>query len=60
MSNELIMAAELIKEECSKHKDCTGCFYGCVDGGGVTNCIINGCGDCPVGWNLSELEKKEC
>ena len=27
MSKALIMAAELIKEECSKYVGCTGCFY---------------------------------
>lgn len=58
MSKALIMAVELIKEECSKHEVCKECFYGCVDEKGLTDCIIDDYYP-PSEWDLSELEKKE-
>ena len=59
MSKALIMAAELIKEECSKHKECKECFYGCVNEEGLTDCIIVNYEYSPSQWDLLELEKKE-
>lgn len=60
MSKALIMAAELIKEECNKHELCNECFYGCKDERGFINCIVDDYEHSPNEWDLLELEKKEC
>ena len=58
MSKALIMAVELIKEECSKHEKCKECFYWCVDEESIAGCIIEDYKYFPRQWDLSELEKK--
>ena len=54
MSKELINAAKLIKEECSKHKDCIGCFYNTVS----EDCVVDNYEYSPSQWDLLELEEK--
>ncbi len=54
MSKALLYAAKLIKEECSKYKDCIGCFYNTVS----EDCVVDNYENSPAGWNLSELEEK--
>ncbi len=59
MSKALVKAVQLIKEECSKHKECRECFYGSIDEEGYDTCIIENYELSPSQWDLSELEKKE-
>ena len=58
MSKALIVAAEIIKKECSKYVGCTGCFYCKKDEEGFNECIVENYETSPSQWDLSELEKK--
>lgn len=57
MSKELIRAAEIIKEECSKHDECKNCFYGCIKEG-LQSCFLEVYINCPSIWDLYEWEEK--
>ena len=58
MSKALIMASELIKEECSKYQTCKECFFGREDEEGDNFCTIDDLECSPSHWDLSKLEEK--
>ena len=59
MSEKLINAIQVIKEECSKHLSCENCFYGIGDEESFFGCVMDaGCDldDVPSDWDLSLLK----